>query len=84
MSKSKERKKVTDKKLNKELFVNFKLNADYLEEKKEIDIEMANRSNNERAVKNTESFFLWSESHLEIMKGNGGVDALTGRSNWRF
>ena len=41
-----------------------------LEEKKEIDIEMANRSNNERAVKNTESFFLWSESHLEIMKGN--------------
>ena len=40
MSKSKERKKVTDKKLNKELFVNFKLNADYLEEKKEISIKV--------------------------------------------
>ena len=41
-----------------------------LEEKKGIDMEMANRSKNERAVKNTESSFLWSESHLEIMKGN--------------
>ena len=41
-----------------------------LKEKKGIDIAMAKRSKNERAVKNTESFFLWAESHLEIMKGN--------------
>jgi len=41
-----------------------------LEEKKGIDMEMAKRSKNERAVKNTESSFLWRESHLEIMKGN--------------
>ena len=31
---------------------------------------MAKKSKNERAVKNTESSFLWRESHLEIMKGN--------------
>ena len=41
-----------------------------LEEKKGIDMEMAKRSKNERAVKNTESSYLWMESHLEIMKGN--------------
>ena len=41
-----------------------------LDEKKEIDIVMAKRSKNERAVKNTESSYLWMESHLEIMKGN--------------
>ncbi len=41
-----------------------------LEEKKGIDIAMAKRSTNERAVKYTKSSFLWRESHLEIMKGN--------------
>ena len=40
MSKSKERKKVTDKKLNKELFVNFKVNADFLKDKKELSIKV--------------------------------------------
>ncbi len=41
-----------------------------LEERKIIDLEIAKLSNNQRAIQNTESGYLWAESHLDIMKGN--------------
>ena len=41
-----------------------------INEKSKIDLMIAKKSKNKRAVKNTESFTLWLESHLDIMKGD--------------
>ena len=60
MSKSKERKKVVDKKLNKELFVNFKVNADFLKEKKEVSIKV-----DDPRLKDTKYFSLVVNGLLE-------------------
>jgi tetratricopeptide (TPR) repeat protein len=41
-----------------------------INEKRIIDLAIAKKSKNKRAVKNEESFTLWVESHLDIMKGD--------------
>jgi tetratricopeptide (TPR) repeat protein len=41
-----------------------------LKKKKIIDLAIAKKSKNKRAINNAESFALWLESHLEIMKGD--------------
>lgn len=41
-----------------------------LKEMKKINLDIAKKSMNKRAVNNTESGALWLESHLEIMKGD--------------
>ena len=78
MSKSKERKKVTDKKLNKELFVNFKVNADFLKDKKELSIKV-----DDPRLKDTKYFssvvngLLEDTSKLEKLKNSDKIIRLS-------
>lgn len=78
MSKSKERKKVVDKKLNKELFVNFKVNADFLKDKKELSIKV-----DDPRLKDTKYFstvvngLLEDTSKLEKLKNSDKIIKLS-------
>ena len=78
MSKSKERKKVADKKLNKELFVNFKVNADFLKDKKELSIKV-----DDPRLKDTKYFssvvngLLEDTSKLEKLKNSDKIIRLS-------
>ena len=79
MSKSKERKKVTDKKLNKELFVNFKVNADFIDDTtKEISIKVDDpRLKDTKYFRDVINGLLEDTSKLEKLKNSDKIIKLS-------
>ena len=79
MSKSKERKKVADKKLNKELFVNFKVNADFIDDTtKEISIKVDDpRLKDTKYFRDVINGLLEDTSKLEKLKNSDKIIKLS-------
>ena len=78
MSKSKERKKTDNKKINKKLFVNFKVNADFLKDKKEISVEVEDpRLKDTKYFSTVVNGLLEDTSKLEKLKNSDKIIKLS-------